>query len=75
MDVGSTPTAAECANRSAPGCCGTEAGEGQGDLRGHRPGNIAVLVMERVDVDSSDSLTAVLAQVTVSALNPLRVLR
>ena len=28
-------------------------------------GNIAVLVMERVDVDSSDDLTAVLAQVTV----------
>ncbi len=62
----STPTAAECANLiSTQGVAELKPAKGEVICAGTGQGNIAVLVMERVDVDSSDDLTAVLAQVTV----------
>jgi hypothetical protein len=60
------PTAAECANLiSTQGVAELKPFKGEVICAGTDQENIAVLVMERVDVDSSDYLSAILAQVTV----------
>ncbi|MGD0244602.1 MAG: hypothetical protein ABSB59_30345 [Streptosporangiaceae bacterium] len=64
----SRPTAAECANLiSTQGVAELKPVNGEVICAGTGQGNIAVLVVERVDVDSDDYLTAVLAQATVWA--------
>ena len=62
----SSPTAAECANLiSTQGVAELKPVKGEVICAATGQGNIAVLMMERVNLDSSDDLTAVLAKVTV----------
>ena len=62
----SSPTASECANLiSTQGVAELKPVKREVMCAASGQGNIAVLVMERVDLDSSDDLTDVLAKVTV----------